>query len=354
MLTNLHKTPFPWFGGKADAAPLIWGGLGDVAHYVEPFAGSLAVLLRRPHEANRTYYSETVNDFDALLCNFWRALAADPEGVADAASWPVSEADLFARHLALVNWRGVERLRADPEYYDAKMAGWWAWGQSCWIGGGWCSGHGAWVVGTDGVVRKRERGESGGVSSRRPQLSTNGQGINRPQLREPGVGEDPEFHPMTMPELRRWLRFLAARLRHVRILCGDWSRACTSGALKTLPVRQGQGKAGVFLDPPYGDVRDADLYAHDSLTIAAEVRAWCLANGDDPDLRIVLAGFDEEHVELEAHGWRVVEWYKAGFLKGGMGSLGKEKGNNQHRERLWLSPHCLQAESVPTQGVLSL
>ena len=132
-LENLYKTPWPWFGGKADAAEAVWAALGDVDHYVEPFAGSLAVLLRRPHVANRTYHSETVNDLDGLLCNAWRAIARDPDAVADAASWPVCEADLHARHLALLAWRAAgnaERLMADPEYYDARMAGWWAWGQS--------------------------------------------------------------------------------------------------------------------------------------------------------------------------------------------------------------------------------
>lgn len=66
-LENLYKTPWPWFGGKADAAPAVWSALGNVDHYVEPFAGSLAVLLRRPHVANRTHHSETVNDLDGLL-----------------------------------------------------------------------------------------------------------------------------------------------------------------------------------------------------------------------------------------------------------------------------------------------
>ena len=75
MISDMRKTPWPWFGGKADAAPQVWEALGDVEHYVEPFAGSLAVLLRRPHPCNRTYYSETVNDLDGLLCNAWRAIA---------------------------------------------------------------------------------------------------------------------------------------------------------------------------------------------------------------------------------------------------------------------------------------
>ena len=110
MITNLNKCPFPWFGGKRDASPQVWQALGDVAHYVEPFAGSLAVLLTRPHPANRTYYSETVNDVDGLLVNWWRAVTADPGAVADAASWPVTEVDKHARSCALLQWRETEMV----------------------------------------------------------------------------------------------------------------------------------------------------------------------------------------------------------------------------------------------------
>ena len=346
-LTNLHKTPWPYFGGKADAAEAVWAALGDVPHYVEPFAGSLAVLMRRPHPCNRPYASETVNDLDGLLVNSWRSMRASPDEMADAASWPVTEADLTARHLALVRWRaagGLDRLRSDPDWHDAKMAGWWAWGLSCWIGSGWCSGRGPWVIGDDGVITKRP-GSKAGVSSQLPNL-TGGRGVNHAGCREPGVGD---YHPMTMPELIRWFRFLSARLRHVRVLNGDWRRAVTTGAAHTLPVRQGDGPCGVFLDPPYGDVRAADLYAEDSLTVASDVREWCIANGDDPRFRIVLAGFDTEHADLEARGWRVVEWFKPGFLKGGMAQQ-NEDGHSQHRERLWLSPHCLGARQA--QGSL--
>lgn len=38
------KAPFPWFGGKSRAAHLVWERFGAVGNYVEPFAGSLAVL----------------------------------------------------------------------------------------------------------------------------------------------------------------------------------------------------------------------------------------------------------------------------------------------------------------------
>ena len=46
-MTATLKAPFPWFGGKSRAAHLIWPRFGKVGNYVEPFAGSLSVLLAR-------------------------------------------------------------------------------------------------------------------------------------------------------------------------------------------------------------------------------------------------------------------------------------------------------------------
>src|SRR6185369_15826213 len=94
-LKMILKAPFPWFGGKSRVADLVWSRFGDdVPNYVEPFAGSLAVLLAREGRPK----TETVNDKDAFLSNFWRALQTDPEQVAYHADWPVSECDLLARH----------------------------------------------------------------------------------------------------------------------------------------------------------------------------------------------------------------------------------------------------------------
>ncbi len=433
MLTNLEKAPMPWWGGKADAAEAVWDALGDVPHFVDPFMGSLAVLLRRPHPSNRTYFSETVNDADGLLVNAFRSIQWSPDATAEAASWPVAEADLHARHLALLRWRTdnqLEHLMGDPTFHDPVMAGWWIWGQSCWIGSGWCSGDGAWTVGDDGRITRRDRdgdveggrrkrphlghggegvnrpqtrepgvsrqapnvsddgrgpnhpglpepGTGGGVRRKMPNVNDSGHGVNRPQVREEGVGRqlpavskggqgsnhpalreggiglEPDFHPMVMPELLRWFRFLSARLRHVRILNGDWRRAVTNGATKILTVRQGDGPCGIVLDPPYGDAagRHDKLYAHDSLTVAAEAREWALGVGDDTQLRIVFAGYEGEHGDAFARaGWREREWFRKGFLKGGMANQSKD-GHQQGRERLWLSPHCLGAEAK-RQGTL--
>ena len=136
------RAPFPYFGGKSRAAAEVWRRLGRVTNYVEPCFGSGACLLARPLEcwvSASEPGTETVNDADGLLANAWRALAADPDAVAHYADWPVSELDLHARHRWLVNQRAdVERLLADPAWFDPQAAGWWLWGISQWIGSGWC------------------------------------------------------------------------------------------------------------------------------------------------------------------------------------------------------------------------
>ena len=121
-----YQPPFPWFGAKSPVADVVWAALGDVVNYVEPFFGSGAVLMLRPGGAGRI---ETVNDADGLLANFWRAIQKDSDAVAEYADWPVNEADLHARHLWLIGEREriTERLMGDPEFYDAKAAGWWVW-----------------------------------------------------------------------------------------------------------------------------------------------------------------------------------------------------------------------------------
>lgn len=61
--------PFAYFGGKTNLAERIVDVLPPHQHYVEPFAGSLAVLLAKP----RAHF-ETVNDLDEDLVTFWRVL----------------------------------------------------------------------------------------------------------------------------------------------------------------------------------------------------------------------------------------------------------------------------------------
>ena len=129
--------PFPYYGSKRRLAPEIWKRLGDPVVYVEPFAGSLGCLLARPGGAGPR---EIVCDLDGGIANFWRALIADPEAVAYWADYPTIHHDLTARHRWLREWfrKHSRTLSEDPDFSDPKVAGWWVWGISLWIGGSWC------------------------------------------------------------------------------------------------------------------------------------------------------------------------------------------------------------------------
>ena len=102
-------------GGKAPVATLVWRRFGRVANYVEPFFGSGAMLLARPSEHFDTdgARTETVNDLDGMVANFWRALAADPAAVLlgrRAAARPLPAVDFRRRPgRAFVALRGVPR-----------------------------------------------------------------------------------------------------------------------------------------------------------------------------------------------------------------------------------------------------
>ena len=319
------QAPFPWYGGKSRAAQLIWTVIGNVRNYVEPFAGSLAVLLQRP----TTPHIETVNDKDALLCNVWRALKTDPTTVASWCDRPVNEAEQHSIHCWLLAQleEMTARLMGDPDYYDAKIAGRWLYGICCWIGSEWCSGHGAWQsidgklvhLGNagQGIHRKRVHlGDAGqGIHRKRVHLGNAGRGIHRQLVHLGDAGQGIHRQRVHLGNagqgdegLLTWFEALQGRLRYVRVCCGDWSRVCGPS------VTFKHGLTGMLFDPPYSaeEDREADLYREDDDKVAYEVRAWCLANGKHPLLRIVLCGYGNIHDALLTHGWQKYSWMPNG------------------------------------------
>lgn len=373
------KAPFPWFGGKSRVASLVWERFGNVPNYVEPFAGSLAVLLGRDSQPR----VETVNDIDCWISNFWRALQADPEGVATHADWPVNEADLHARHLWLVNQSDFrERMKTDPDFFDVKIAGWWCWGICQWIGSGWCAqpgwrgrtnaGRAARGINSEDVWRvrptsrpmailndarphrkmpdmKSDRGVISRVNAKRHRLGRGqGRGVSRqiPKLSGDSGASGSGVHSRVANEgLLDWLQALAERLRRVRVCCGDWSRVVGPSVTHKIAL------TGVFLDPPYdmrvvsnksetgrdGAAPTDKLYEHHDNDVSAAVREWAIQNGDNPLLRIALCGYEGEH-DLPST-WAKVAW-KA---NGGFGNQNPNTNGaiNATRERVWFSPHCL-------------
>ncbi len=325
--------PHPYFGSKAFAADRIWEAFGDPSNFVDAACGSNAVLYARPRTSFEDVV-ETVNDAWGFIPNFLRAVRANPRVVAQFADWPVSELDLQARHrwlLERVDESFVDRLRNDERFFDAKVAGYWVYGQSIWIGSGWCDPRTA-------LSRRRLPYVQGAGTASRDRHPHYGRGIFRRQLPAPGAtpveSSDPQKTPLTRRRdtLSHYFRLIAARLERVRIVCGDWRRVLTPA------VTISHGLTAVLLDPPYGPeaARTANLYALDSDNLAADMRTWAVENGINPLFRIVLCGYEGEHEELASHGWRAAPWRNRGGL-----SVQDGEHTNIDRERLWLSPHCI-------------
>lgn len=361
--------------------------------YVEPFAGSLAVLLHREQPCRR----EIVCDTNGFICNFWRALRADPLGVAWWADYPTVHQDLTARHVWLLEWADKEgaRLIGDATYYDVQVAGWWVWGLSNWIGGEWCildgqerdkrprvgerSGVGvsAQRTGPEGRPYVANTQGGRGVSAQCDQMpkvgdNAGGQGVNIQRDRIPekrphkphagGVGVSaqrrdlgqweqrpfvggqgvqvnrPEFAPLDgMPNGTRlldWFYALAGRLTRVIVLNRSWESAVTPTLLQHTPTGP-KPTVGIFLDPPYltGN-RKRGMYKSDRETdpdkAARESYEWAVANGDR--FRIAYCAHSDDFEVPE--GWT--------FIEGTMGGINLQERRSR-REAVLFSPACVGA-----------
>lgn len=292
------EAPFSYFGGKSRVADEIWERLGDVQHYIEPFAGSAATLLARPSNHDIDERAETINDINGFITNFWRAIKWAPNEVAERCNWPISEIDQNSRRDFLQEHEDelVEKLGDDPEYYNAKIAAWWCWGACCWIGRGWPDKD----------------------SNQIPKISSYGEGILKKEYR----GEDSK---------KEFLGRLHERLQNVRILCGDWERPVRSrSALKMGKIGT---PVGILFDPPYP--KTEEVYSKDSDQVAYQVETWCKEHEDDEELRIALCGYEGNY---DLPNWDKFKW----SAQGGYGNQsGVDDNENRKRERIWFSPHCI-------------
>ena len=314
------QAPFPYFGGKSRISNMVWERFGKVDVYVEPFAGSLAVLLGNPHPAKK----EVVCDTDSMICNFWRAITNDPEQVAHFADYPTIHQDLTSRHKWLKQWKleNQYKVMEDPHYYDPKVAGWWVWGISSWIGGGWCSVEkeqvpNVQITGGKGVQVQRDQRpkvhEKGGqgVQVQRKDLKlqdqiplvrdTGGRGVSAQRKMDKRPNIDARLGGQGVQVQRgarlvEWFGELAVRLNEVFVLNRDWKSAVTPTILSDTPSCADYTHA-IFLDPPYlTSDRDDTLYQSDasgtSDDTARECFEWAVKHGEK--YKIVYCGHDED------------------------------------------------------------
>lgn len=304
--------PFPYFGGKRHVGNLAWKLMGDPAAYVEPFAGSAAVLLARPRYGGMR--REVINDLDGWITNLWRSIRDRPDDVIRHINGPIMELDLHARLAYLKEQQGPELvswLEGDPNHCDPKIAGWWLYATIGSIAGG--TRPGPWKRSAGKLVKVS--GDKDGIVRSIPHLSRG----------------------RTFANVRDLTR-IHERLSSVVITCGDWRRPLSKA------IANSYSSVGIFLDPPYESrTRTVDgqtLYAIDGLEVSAEVRAWCAATpGQFQSARIILCGYENEHDSLAAYGWRKID-----APKSAAGGGYEASGLNGHRDRLWVSPACLKAD----------
>lgn len=344
------KAPFPWFGGKRTVTADVWRRLGKPKQYIEPFCGSAAMLLSAPEPASL----EVAGDLNGFIANFWRAVKHQPGEVAKEADYPVSHIDQGARHRWLMEQR--DRLGAelqDAEWPgDARVAGWWLWGQCSWIGSGWCewsgkiphvgnAGRGVQAAGQIPHVTDAGRGVQ--AAGRIPHVSNAGMGVQAagkiPFLSSGGMGiQSPGAGPATTIEglltsggRAAWvaLHALSERLERVRLIHGAWDRC--------LNRTYGGASTAVFLDPPYR-AYEALYGIGEGASVAGAVEDWARENAD---ARVVLCGHLGDYPSLDAAGWDCVPWKRQRLTYGG--------GETTDKEALWYSPACLPAERTARQ-----
>jgi hypothetical protein len=319
------KAPFTYFGGKSSVASIVWQRFGHMRRYIEPFCGSAAVLLLRPDELrNPANDVEIINDIDGMVVNFWRATKYAPEEVAKYADWPVFENDLHARNAWMVNTgvRIVSRLEGDPDFFDAKVAGWWVWGRAMTLASAWMGASGPWKP-VDGELVQDKESELVGVSRGIMNLGSTPSGKIDVHRRD--------------GTLYSMFKALHKRLDLVKVVCGSWKRTLTPAVNGTT---NHLGPCAVFLDPPYTTAagRQFGVYTHDDDSVGYSAAKWAIENGDNPHFRIALCGYEGEY-EIPSN-WECVSWKAAG----GFGRMTKRdnRSTNRFKERIWFSPHCLK------------
>src|SRR5580765_3117939 len=106
-MSTATQPPLAYFGGKTKLGRRIAARLPCHEHYVEPFAGSLAVLL-----AKQPSRIETVSDLDGDLVTFWRVLREQPDDLRRAcALTPHSRAEHQAAFDLAGDLDDLERAR---------------------------------------------------------------------------------------------------------------------------------------------------------------------------------------------------------------------------------------------------
>lgn len=257
--------PAKWHGGKAHLASRIVALMPPHTHYVEPFAGGLAVLLAKDPEG----VSEVVNDADKDLTNFWQVL----QGLESFAAFRrLCEATPFSQ----AEWRAADAELAEFPEPDPQVS---------------CRVVRAWRF----FVHVRQS-----LAGRRRCFAP----LSRSRTRR-GMNEQASAWLSAVEGLGA----VHARLRRVAVLCGD--------AVAVIRSQDGPGTL-FYCDPPYlAETRAApDVYRHEMTDDAHRLLVDTLATLEG---RAMVSMYRHPVYDRlrEAHGWTRHDFDCANHAAGG-------------------------------------
>jgi site-specific DNA-adenine methylase len=271
--------------------------------YIEPFAGSGAVLFSRPF----VHGYEVINDKDINLLNLYRAIKYKPEELVFYLHNLKSAIDASSYKLYIKNNPlQLDEFAKDPEFCSPKMAGYFC----------------LWLSASLGDINHVQRPET--VIS-----LTNKGAFTVPMWKKKEA-------------LTAWIFALRKRLDKVELLCTDWKKCLTDAHTLRSGALYADTVASVFLDPPYDKYEF--MYKHNKKTISSEVRDWCKDVAKHDLIRVILCGYENEHDELLDYGYVKYAGKSANTNSKGRGT--KNSKSPSSKEFLWASASCRHKEDL--------
>lgn len=112
------RSPIRWAGGKSRLRRTLIPMLPEHRHYAEPFAGGAWVFFGKPRSG-----TETLNDIDGELANFYRVLRDRAQELIDYFRWELVSRAEFDRH-AGTDPETLDEVQRAHRFFYLTMAGW--------------------------------------------------------------------------------------------------------------------------------------------------------------------------------------------------------------------------------------
>jgi len=241
---RLHGGPLQRYGGKGNNAPRIVPHFARAANYAEACLGAGGIFFRVPEG---TYARAAVNDLDASLVGFFRALRDQPDELARLCSLtPYSRSEFVA---------ALERSNDPME--EARRV---------------------WIRGRQGFGGKAESSGDWG--------------------RNPGVPD--AWNPLQTTRKLDALHAYARRLLHVAIDCIDGAEFI---------AKWGREGTMVYVDPPYvASARKGDAYLHELSDDGHRRFAAACHGAVERGARVCVSGYASDLYNDIYAGWRRVDF----------------------------------------------